>query len=116
LLLAIKGHFRLWKTLKTLFRASKRPRKSGTQKLGKKTTKLENYQNEPVGIGGRPLKYIWIIFPFQILLYLDLHVCIEFDLLVVHCAEALDYIAQGYIVAPCYCIVAMQCCMRVVPS
>jgi hypothetical protein len=45
--------------LKTLFRSSKRPRKSRTRKL-EKTVKLEKFQNEPVGIGGRPPKSIWI--------------------------------------------------------
>jgi len=37
-----------------LFRASKQPQKSETRKLGK------NCQNEPIGIGGRPLTSIWI--------------------------------------------------------
>jgi hypothetical protein len=49
---------------KNVVRASKRPQKSGTRKLGTrklgKTPKLENYQNEPIGIGGMPPKSIWI--------------------------------------------------------
>jgi hypothetical protein len=30
------------------------------QKTRKKIAELENYQNEPVGIGGRPPTFIWI--------------------------------------------------------
>jgi hypothetical protein len=32
-------------------------------KTKKKIAKLENYQNEPIGIGGRPLTSIWINSP-----------------------------------------------------
>jgi hypothetical protein len=42
-----------------LFRASKKPRNSGPENL-EETAKLENCQNEPVGICGRPPTSIWI--------------------------------------------------------
>jgi hypothetical protein len=47
-----------------------------------------------------------VLYLFQILLYLDLHLYIQFDLLMVHCTKALDYTTQGYIVVACYCIAA----------
>jgi hypothetical protein len=43
------------------------PQKSRTRKLGK-NYQTGNYQNEPVGIGGRPLKSIWIIASFWLVL------------------------------------------------
>jgi hypothetical protein len=58
--LSIKGHFDCGDPPKTLFRASKRPRKSGTRKLWKNLPNRKNCKNEPVGIGGRPPKSIWI--------------------------------------------------------
>jgi hypothetical protein len=60
---------------------------------------------------------------FQILLYLILHLCIQLDILVVHCIEVPDCTAWGYTVARHFYIVvaqsytaAVQCCMEVVPS
>jgi hypothetical protein len=50
---------------KNLFRDSKRSQKFGTRKL-EKTAKLENCQNEPDGIGGRPPTSIWIKIPLFI--------------------------------------------------
>jgi hypothetical protein len=47
-----------------LFRASKWPHKSRTRKLGNKTPKLKNCQNEPIRIRGRPLTSIWINHPY----------------------------------------------------
>jgi len=53
----------------------------------------------------------------------SLHLCIHFNLLMVHCTEALDYTVWGYIQAARYCIfdvqcytATMQCCMEVVPG
>jgi hypothetical protein len=59
----------------------------------------------------------------KILLFPILHLCININLLAVHCIEVLDYNRQGYIVAAQCCIVAAHCftatthfCMEVVPS
>jgi hypothetical protein len=58
---------------------------------------------------------------FQILLYLILHLYIQFDLLAVHCIEEPDYTSWGYTIATHCCIVVTQCyivstycCMEVV--
>jgi hypothetical protein len=51
-----------------------------------------------------------ILYLFQNLLYLILHLCIQLDLLVGHCTEATDYTAWGYTMDARYYIM-VQCYM-----
>jgi hypothetical protein len=54
------------------------------------------------------------LFLFQILLFLSLHLCSQFDLLTLHCIEASYYTAQGYTVVVCYYTEVVQCYIVVV--
>jgi hypothetical protein len=58
-LLSIKGYFDWASPKKCCLGPQNGPASQGP-KTREKTAKLENCQNEPVGIGGRPPKSIWI--------------------------------------------------------
>jgi hypothetical protein len=56
------------------------------------------------------------LYLFQILLYLFLHLCRQFNLLVVRCTEEPDYTVWGYTEATKCCIVVVHYYMEVVPG
>jgi hypothetical protein len=68
-----------------------------------------------------PLHNALVVGSYGILLDLFLHLCIQFDLLAVHCTKASDYTTRGYTMVvhyyteatQCYSA-ALQCCMEVV--
>jgi hypothetical protein len=55
-----------------------------------------------------------VLYPFQSLLFLFLHLCSQFDPLVARYIEVPSYTAWCYSVAVRYCTVAAQCYMVVV--